>query len=493
MVEKCFFCEEDLEWVAYGSCDHRGVCSTCVVRNRVLRKDLRCYRCTYRFKLVYVTKLSSDIPRRWTEGQIGPYWYHEKSKALFNDFDEYTRIREMCRFVCTSCNETNFECIGQLMTHLYERHRLYMCTACLVYCSRFVGEQKLFTKAQLNQHIRTGDSEADGSVIERAGFTGHPKCELCRNPFYGDEEVFVHIWRVSSCRCHICNRLRPGIPDNDVEDHFLVEHIDSEDGYWFAPFSIIRAFDDQAHLNLHNAHVHYTTEAPLHVQYGRSSWFAPGGVSTSGCQTELGQNSGSVVSYTVAAPSRNQTDISVTTTSSSRTNQGLIQSFISALEPVQSSSAYAESSHHARVGMTGTRAHASSLYTQSSPTPEEIHDTRALEEPSLSISPQASAAQNRSLPSSSRSENKALSEKICDRLFKSLKKTSGKYRHGLIDARSYLEYLKNHGLSDLVLDVASFCPDRARRVELIETYLASVRERVDTVVSSDGSEDEDSD
>lgn len=303
------------------------------------------------------------------------------------------------------------------------------------------------------------------------------------------------------------------------QDHFLVKHIDSKDGYWLASFSIIRAFDDQTHLNVtlfyylffpsmfvtfcfmvtqpcfqwHNANVHYTTEAPLHVQYGRSSWFAPGGVSTSGGQTELGQNSGSVVSYTVAAPSKNQTDRSVTTTSSSQTNQGLIQSFISTLEPVQSSSAYAESSHHARGGMTGTRAHASSLYTQSSPAPEENHDTRALEEPSLSISPQASAAQNRSLPSSSRSENKALSEKIRDRLFKSLKKTSGKYRHGLIDARSYLEYLKNHALSDLVLDVASFCPDQTRRVELIETYIASVRERDDTVVRSDGSENEDSD
>ncbi|KFK37469.1 hypothetical protein AALP_AA4G260900 [Arabis alpina] len=454
MVEKCWICEEDLEWVAYGSCDHRGVCCTCVVRNRFLRDDLRCYQCTQRSSIVYVTQpLNED-----------QYWYHEDSQALFTDFDEYTRIKEMCRLVCSACNETNFECIGQLMTHLYEKHRLYMCIACLVYGSQFVSEHKLFTKAQLNQHIRTGDSEADGNVIERAGFTGHPKCELCRNPFYGDEEVFVHISSVSNSCCHICDEwLRPGIPTNDVEDHFRFYHIDPEDGYWLAPFSIIRAFEDQAHLDWHNDTEHSTTEVPLHVRYGRNSWFAPDGESTSGDQSESGQYSGSLVSNSVAAPLGNQTDRSVIATCSSGADQGLTQSSISNRGI---SSAYAESSHHASGATTGTRA--SSLNTQSSP--------GAREEPSRSVSLQASVAQHFNLPSSSRNEIKAFNEKIRDHLFNTMKDVSRKYRQGLISAENYLEYLKYQGLSDLVLELASFCPDPTRREELIETYTASLRE-----------------
>lgn len=69
----------------------------------------------------------------------------------------------------------------------------------------FICEQKLYSRAQLNQHICTGDSEVDGSESDRGGFMGHPMCEFCRTPFYGDNELYTHM-STEHYTCHICQR-----------------------------------------------------------------------------------------------------------------------------------------------------------------------------------------------------------------------------------------------------------------------------------------------
>ncbi|KAF2325029.1 hypothetical protein GH714_022339 [Hevea brasiliensis] len=63
----------------------------------------------------------------------------------------------------------------------------------------------LSPRAQLNQHISTGDSEVDGSESERGGFMGHPMCEFCKSPFYGDNELYSHM-STEHYTCHICQR-----------------------------------------------------------------------------------------------------------------------------------------------------------------------------------------------------------------------------------------------------------------------------------------------
>ena len=77
----------------------------------------------------------------------------------------------------------------------------------ILFCSTqvFICEQKLYTKAQLKQHINTGDSEVDGSESERGGFMGHPMCESCRTPFYSDNELYTHN-ETEHYRCHLCRR-----------------------------------------------------------------------------------------------------------------------------------------------------------------------------------------------------------------------------------------------------------------------------------------------
>ncbi|KAG2324615.1 hypothetical protein Bca52824_007343 [Brassica carinata] len=116
------------------------VCSTCVVRLRFVLCDPRCCICKTESPVIFVTKALGDytrtindfstFPSAPKEGRVaGGFWYHEDTQAFFDDLDQYRMIKAM-------------------------------------YIHR---EQKLYTRAQLNQHIHTGDSEVDGSESERGG------------------------------------------------------------------------------------------------------------------------------------------------------------------------------------------------------------------------------------------------------------------------------------------------------------------------------------
>lgn len=69
----------------------------------------------------------------------------------------------------------------------------------------FICEQKLYTRTQLQQHRRSGDSEVDGTEEERSGFMGHPMCDFCKSHFYGDNELYMHM-STEHYTCHICQR-----------------------------------------------------------------------------------------------------------------------------------------------------------------------------------------------------------------------------------------------------------------------------------------------
>uniref|UniRef100_A0A0D9WEM5 RING-type E3 ubiquitin transferase n=1 Tax=Leersia perrieri TaxID=77586 RepID=A0A0D9WEM5_9ORYZ len=254
MDDSCAVCADSLEWVAYGPCGHREVCSTCVVRLRFVMGDRHCCICKTHCPSVFITKAMGDytkvindfsvFPPEPTEGKVGEYWYHEDTQAFFDDADHYKMIRAMCRLSCSVCDKaedqasqtaqarrkSKFRSIEHLKGHLYHQHRLCMCSLCLEGRKVFICEQKLYTRTQLNQHVQTGDSEVDGSEVERSGFAGHPMCEFCRSSFYGDNELYIHMTR-EHYSCHMCQRQHPGqyLFDyfrnyDDLERHNAMEH-----------------------------------------------------------------------------------------------------------------------------------------------------------------------------------------------------------------------------------------------------------------------------
>ncbi|KAI3749151.1 hypothetical protein L2E82_19758 [Cichorium intybus] len=280
MDDTCAVCAESLEWVAYGSCGHKEVCSTCVARLRFICSDRRCCICKTESTIVFVTKALGDytkmindfsvFPPEDKEGRSGSYWYHEDTQAYFDDLDQYKMIKAMCRLSCSVCDKmeenisnsskrkARFRDINQLKGHLFHQHRLFMCSLCLEGRKVFICEQKLYSKAQLKQHINTGDSEVDGTESERGGFQGHPLCEFCRSPFYGDNELYTHM-STEHYTCHICQRQNPGQFEyyknyDDLEIHFRQEHFLCEDEACLSKKFIV--FTSEAEMKRHNALEH---------------------------------------------------------------------------------------------------------------------------------------------------------------------------------------------------------------------------------------------
>ncbi|KFK35408.1 hypothetical protein AALP_AA5G280800 [Arabis alpina] len=293
MDDSCAVCADNLEWVAYGSCGHREVCSTCVVRLRFILDDPRCCICKTESPFVFVTKALGDYTRTINdfstfpsvpkEGRVaGGFYYHEDTQAFFDDLDQYRMIKAMCRLSCSVCDKAEeqqqqqpreegggggqgprqhrlrIKSVEQLKGHLYHKHKLHMCGLCLEGRKIFISEQKLYTRAQLNQHIHTGDSEVDGSESDRGGFAGHPMCEFCRNPFYGDNELYTHM-STEHYTCHLCQRSQPGQFEyyknyDDLEIHFRRDHFLCEDDACLAKKFTV--FQNESELKRHNAIEH---------------------------------------------------------------------------------------------------------------------------------------------------------------------------------------------------------------------------------------------
>ncbi|KAF9669813.1 hypothetical protein SADUNF_Sadunf13G0003500 [Salix dunnii] len=274
MDDTCAVCADTLEWVAYGPCLHKEVCSTCIIRLRFICNDFCCCICKSESNTIFVTKALGDYTKmisdfkglgevNGSEGKVGEYWYHEGTKAYFDDFDHYNMIKAMCKLSCNVCNKKNggskeFKSVEQLKGHLFHRHSLFMCSLCLEGRKIFISEQKLYNRAQLTQHVRTGDSVVDGSESERGGFTGHPMCEFCENPFYGDNELYLHM-STDHFTCHMCQRQHPGQYEyfnnyDNLEIHFRQEHFLCEDEACLARKFIV--FAAEFELKRHNAMEH---------------------------------------------------------------------------------------------------------------------------------------------------------------------------------------------------------------------------------------------
>ncbi|KAK9161834.1 hypothetical protein Syun_008175 [Stephania yunnanensis] len=298
MDDSCAVCAESLEWVAYGSCGHRDVCSTCVARLRFICDDRKCCICKTESEVVFVTKVFEELlywielssligglqamgdytktvcdfsvfPAEAAEGKNGLYWYHEDTGAFFDDSDHYKMIKAMCRLSCSICDKEDqtgegpkrrrkFRNIDQLKGHLYHGHRLFMCNLCLEGRKIFICEQKLYNRSQLSRHINSGDSEVDGDESERGGFMGHPLCEFCRKPFYGDNELYSHM-STEHYTCHICQRQNPGQYEyykdyDDLETHFRQQHFLCEDEACLAKKFIV--FVSESEMKRHNALEH---------------------------------------------------------------------------------------------------------------------------------------------------------------------------------------------------------------------------------------------
>jgi E3 ubiquitin-protein ligase ZNF598 len=202
----------------------------------------------------------SKLPEREFKGDGcgGDLWFDKVLGAFFDDV-HFKAVQAMSKLSCSICDENNvvstkpplsstqgqlpkgfiFRTLDALKRHYDKAHNRYMCYLCLegkkvgissyllwepnfscLFSSLllwnfqvFVSEQKLYSHAELDQHSESGNSEVDGSEIDRGGFKGHPLCKFCNRRFYGDNELFYHMshdhYTCFLCQKYVSSSLEP--------------------------------------------------------------------------------------------------------------------------------------------------------------------------------------------------------------------------------------------------------------------------------------------
>ncbi|KAK9834275.1 hypothetical protein WJX81_002678 [Elliptochloris bilobata] len=236
MDDCCAVCAEPLEWTAYGPCGHKDACSKCVTRLRFALGDTRCVICQQQSPTVIATRFmgtftdtlpAEEFSQLKAKCREGLYIYLAAATAYFDDRAHFNTIKALCSYThpVLDGEARQFHSIKDLRRHLATTRDLHFCDVCLDARKVFVSEQLLYSRAELERHKRTGDTE--GPLAE-SGFRGHAHCRFCRRYYFGDNELFAHM-QTGHEQCFLCRRARPDKfvyyrDYAELEDHYRHEH-----------------------------------------------------------------------------------------------------------------------------------------------------------------------------------------------------------------------------------------------------------------------------
>lgn len=209
----CIVCAEHLEFTAYGPCGHKDTCSKCVMRLRTVMKDDRCVYCQQPMARVFVTRYAGDYTKSLSGkdfedlGHLGSDDVIKEAQAYFDDTSHCEELKSMCRFSHPLIRDgKRFSSLKALKQELKATQNAQFCPICVEGRKVFISEQLIYTKQQLNKHMKQGDD--DGPMSRSTGFKGHPECVYCSKRFYGENEQYEHMTRVHE-ECFLCKRANP--------------------------------------------------------------------------------------------------------------------------------------------------------------------------------------------------------------------------------------------------------------------------------------------
>jgi len=138
--------------------------------------------------------------------KAGELFYLASAQAYFDDKSHYDEIKALCSFTHPMAGHSRaFPSLRALSSHLQQTHKRQFCDICLDGRKVFVAEQQIYTKQELERHMRQGDEE--GPMAE-SGFKGHPECRFCRKRFFGETELYHHMHATHE-ECFLCKRAHP--------------------------------------------------------------------------------------------------------------------------------------------------------------------------------------------------------------------------------------------------------------------------------------------
>jgi hypothetical protein len=238
-------CEPHTSNLAFGRCNHTGVCSICFARMRGVLRDSACPICKADLDVVLCSASVTDFRAIEIWGQdAGPeYSFDEKTKMFFpkkyyreqvsSNIDEANHLflhLLVCSFHslmsqitslwtprCSLCGQTRRD-PESLRKHIMNEHNMMMCLLCIENLHCFPSEFKVYKSVDYERHVRFGDDQ---------GSEGHPSCEFCKKRYFDKTALFIHLHK-DHFTCHICEK--DGIYykyyDNYscLENHFRREH-----------------------------------------------------------------------------------------------------------------------------------------------------------------------------------------------------------------------------------------------------------------------------
>ncbi|PWN44197.1 hypothetical protein IE81DRAFT_37576 [Ceraceosorus guamensis] len=242
VVDLCHICAEPVQLYSLAACNHR-TCHICAIRLRALYKKKDCTFCKTPIERLIFTS-SPDRPFESFLRDDLPF-YDQKLSIAFETREAMEETLILLRFNCPepTCEEA-CNGWGDLKRHVRRDHDMGLCDMCIKNKRIFAHEHSLHTNASLTAHI---DAE-------------HRYCEFCREHFYGDDELFVHM-RDRHEQCHLCKargteeeRYRYYKDYNMLEKHFKDKHFLCESSECLAKKFIV--FDSDMDFKAHRLAEH---------------------------------------------------------------------------------------------------------------------------------------------------------------------------------------------------------------------------------------------
>eukprot|EP00890_Picochlorum_soloecismus_P004624 jgi/Picsp_1/5162/NSC_02525-R1_protein len=280
MSDHCIVCADTLEFTAYGPCGHKDTCSKCVMRLRTVLNDDRCVYCQQPAQRVFVTRYAGDFTKILNSDeflkldtlvQSGEYKYLPEAKAYFDDFRHYDVLRKFCTYSHPGVGDgKTFKSLKALQQQLKRDKNAQFCSICLEGRKVFLSEQLIYSKNELERHMRRGDE--DGPMSNYSGFKGHPECRFCRRRFYGENEIYHHMHSTHE-ECFICKRAEPSShvyyrDYAEMEGHFRTEHYLCEHPSCLEQKFVV--FRTEQELKTHSAKEHSQDMSKAELKQARS-------------------------------------------------------------------------------------------------------------------------------------------------------------------------------------------------------------------------------
>ncbi|KAF9220168.1 hypothetical protein BS17DRAFT_715431 [Gyrodon lividus] len=252
----CWICAEPVKYYSLSSCNHR-TCHVCALRLRALYKKLECTFCKEPQPTVIFTSSPDAQFSSYTPDSIP----HKDSKLsiFFETMDMMEETLILLRF---NCPDPECDYIasgwGDLKLHVRAMHVKMLCDLCIRFKKVFTHEHALYPPNVLPLHLPSmqyrSSKQAPKEQIEGGS---HPICAFCRECFFGDDELFVHM-RERHEECFICKR-------NEIRDQYFQNYESMEQHFAQAHFvctnSVCQAqkfvvFGSALDLKAHQVEVH---------------------------------------------------------------------------------------------------------------------------------------------------------------------------------------------------------------------------------------------